>query len=122
MATITLFAEDLRATREFYERVFRTELVFEDADSAVYRFDGMLVNLLDTRAVPGLIDPAPLAPPDAGVRFQLTLEVDDVDRECERLRALGLSLLNGPMDRPWGVRTVSFRDPAGHVWELAGSP
>ncbi|MDQ3782600.1 MAG: VOC family protein, partial [Actinomycetota bacterium] len=28
-------------------------------------------------------------------------------------------LLNGPVDRPWGVRTASFRDPAGHIWEIA---
>ncbi len=27
--------------------------------------------------------------------------------------------LNGPVDRPWGVRTVRFEDPGGHVRELA---
>jgi lactoylglutathione lyase len=30
-----------------------------------------------------------------------------------------VQLLNGPMDRPWGVRTASFRDPGGHIWEIA---
>ena len=25
----------------------------------------------------------------------------------------------GPMDRPWGIRTASFRDPGGHIWEIA---
>ncbi len=38
---------------------------------------------------------------------------------CEKLRARGVELLNGPADRPWGIRTASFRDPAGRVWELA---
>ncbi|HPM51986.1 MAG TPA: hypothetical protein PK282_07100, partial [Rhodoglobus sp.] len=28
--------------------------------------------------------------------------------------------LNGPVDRPWGIRTAAFADPAGHVWEIAG--
>jgi lactoylglutathione lyase len=23
------------------------------------------------------------------------------------------------MDRPWGIRTASFRDPGGHIWEVA---
>ena len=23
------------------------------------------------------------------------------------------------MDRPWGIRTASFRDPDGHIWEIA---
>jgi len=27
--------------------------------------------------------------------------------------------LNGPIDRPWGIRTASFRDPGGHIWEIA---
>jgi uncharacterized glyoxalase superfamily protein PhnB len=48
----------------------------------------------------------------------LTVEVDDVDAKCVELQELGVSLLNGPMDRPWGVRTASFRDPAGHIWEI----
>ena len=24
-------------------------------------------------------------------------------------------------DRPWGVRTASFADPGGHIWEIAQS-
>ena len=27
----------------------------------------------------------------------------------------GVVLLNGPMDRPWGIRTASFRDLGGHI-------
>jgi uncharacterized glyoxalase superfamily protein PhnB len=33
--------------------------------------------------------------------------------------ARGVKLLNGPIDRPWGPRTASFMDPAGHIWEIA---
>lgn len=22
-------------------------------------------------------------------------------------------------ERPWGIRTASFRDPGGHIWEIA---
>jgi uncharacterized glyoxalase superfamily protein PhnB len=50
---------------------------------------------------------------------QFTLEVDDVDATCAMLTARGVELLNGPMDRPWGIRTASFMDPAGHIWEVA---
>jgi lactoylglutathione lyase len=38
---------------------------------------------------------------------------------CAELAALGVKLLNGPMDRPWGVRTASFSDPADYLWEIA---
>jgi lactoylglutathione lyase len=31
----------------------------------------------------------------------------------------GIQLLNGPVDRAWGLRTAAFADPDGHVWEVA---
>jgi uncharacterized glyoxalase superfamily protein PhnB len=65
------------------------------------------------------VEPATAASPEAGNRFVLTLEVDDVDAMCDSLEARGVPLLNGPMDRPWGPRTASFRDPGGHIWEIA---
>lgn len=116
---ITLFAEDLEATRDFYRHVFGLPVKFEDGDSAVFDFGNVLVNLLRTSAAPELITPAPIAPPETGARMQFTIEVDDVDALCEELRRRGVTLLNGPMDRPWGIRTASFRDPAGHIWEIA---
>jgi catechol 2,3-dioxygenase-like lactoylglutathione lyase family enzyme len=119
ISTVTLFVEDLAASREFYERVFGLPVVFEDPDSAVFRFGTMLVNLLKTTAAPELIEPSRLAPPEAGSRFQFTIDVDDVDALCAELAARGVKLLNGPIDRPWGVRTASFQDPAGHIWEIA---
>nr|MBA3528351.1 VOC family protein [Propionibacteriaceae bacterium] len=67
---------------------------------------------------PELIEPAAVAPRDAGSRTVFTLEVDDIDATCERLRGLGVELLNGPIDRPWGPRTASFQDPGGHIWEI----
>jgi catechol 2,3-dioxygenase-like lactoylglutathione lyase family enzyme len=119
IAAITLFAEDLHETRQFYQEVFGLEVVFEDAQSAVFRFGETLVNLLDVAAAPELIEPARVATAEAGSRVQLTLEVDDVDATCAELARRGVALLNGPLDRPWGVRTASFRDPGGHIWEIA---
>jgi uncharacterized glyoxalase superfamily protein PhnB len=51
--------------------------------------------------------------------MQFTIEVDDVDAMCATLQQRGVELLNGPMDRPWGIRTASFSDPGGHIWEIA---
>jgi uncharacterized glyoxalase superfamily protein PhnB len=51
--------------------------------------------------------------------MQLTVHVDDVDATCRLLAERGVALLNGPLDRPWGIRTAAFADPAGHVWEIA---
>ena len=119
ISAITLFVEDLAITKDFYVEVFGLPIVFEDADSVVFRFGTTLVNLLRTTAASELIEPAAVAPRDAGSRLQLTIEVEDVDATCAELARRGVELLNGPMDRPWGVRTACFADPAGHVWEIA---
>ena len=119
IAAITLFVEDLEAAKRFYREVFALPVAFEDDSSTVFRFGETLVNLLKTSEAPGLVEPATVATRDTGVRFQFTLGVDDVDAMCEELKERGVELLNGPMDRPWGIRTASFRDPGGHIWEIA---
>jgi catechol 2,3-dioxygenase-like lactoylglutathione lyase family enzyme len=119
ISAITLFVEDLDATKEFYREVFGLSLAFEDADSAVFKFKNTVINLLKTTAARELIEPALVATREAGSRLQFTIEVDDVDAMCAELASRGVQMLNGPMNRPWGIRTACFRDPAGHIWEIA---
>ncbi|HWB67832.1 MAG TPA: VOC family protein [Mycobacteriales bacterium] len=116
---ITLFVDDVTVAKEFYGRVFDLAVHFEDDESVVFKLGSTVVNLLNATAAPELIAPAAVAPRSTGSRFQLTVAVADVDATCEHLRANGVELLNGPMDRPWGPRTASFQDPDGHIWELA---
>ena len=119
ISAITLFVEDLPTTKAFYEKVFGLPIHYEDDASAVFNFGNTLINLLKVSEAHELIAPATVASPDAGSRLQFTISVDDVDAMCAELSARGVELLNGPMDRPWGIRTASFRDPAGHIWEIA---
>ena len=119
ITAITLFAEDLTATKQFYVEVFGLPVHYEDDVSAVFNFGNTLINLLKASEARDLIAPAPVAPPEAGARVQFTIEVDDVDGMCAELAKGGVELLNGPMDRPWGIRTAAFRDPGGHIWEIA---
>ena len=119
VSAVTLFVEDLAATKQFYLDVFGLPVHFEDDVSAVFDFGNTLINLLQSTEAPELIAPADVAPPDAGSRMQFTIDVDDVDAMCAELTARGVTLLNGPIDRPWGIRTASFQDPAGHIWEIA---
>jgi len=119
ISALTLFVEDLEATKTFYKDVFRLPVHFEDDESVVFSFSNTLVNLLKTTAAGELIEPAAVADRDSGSRLQLTLQVDDVDATCAELASRGVELVNGPIDRPWGVRTACFRDPGGHIWEIA---
>jgi catechol 2,3-dioxygenase-like lactoylglutathione lyase family enzyme len=119
IGAITLFVEDLEAARAFYQAVFELPVVYEDGNSAVFRFGETLINLLRASEALSLVEPATVAPVEAGVRHQFTLGVENVDEMCDDLKRRGVELLNGPMDRPWGIRTASFRDPGGHIWEIA---
>ena len=116
---ITLFIEDLNEAKQFYQKVFDLPIVFEDGNSAVFQIGDTLINLLKTTAAKELVQPATVGSPEAGSRFVFTVHVDDVDAMCTELAARGVELLNGPMDRPWGIRTASFKDPGGHIWEIA---
>jgi len=119
VAAITLFVEDLDAARLFYRDVFAVEVLVEDDDSTAFRFGNTIVNLLKASAADELVAPAAVGGPESGARLVFTIDVDDVDATCAVLAARGVELLNGPIDRPWGVRTASFRDPGGHIWEIA---
>jgi len=119
IAAITLFVEDVAAAQRFYREVFGLPILFEDDNSAVFDFGHTVINLLAATAARELIEPAVMADRAAGSRLVLTIRVDDVDALCAALALRGVQLLNGPMDRPWGVRTASFSDPGGHIWEIA---
>jgi catechol 2,3-dioxygenase-like lactoylglutathione lyase family enzyme len=119
VGAITLFVEDAKRSKAFYEEVFGAPAIFEDESSVAFKFDNLIVNLLVTPAARELIDPASVAEQEAGSRVQFTIWVDDADAVCAQLAVPGVELLNGPVDREWGMRTASFTDPDGHIWEVA---
>ena len=119
IGAVTLFVEDLQIAKEFYQRAFDLPVHYEDADSAVFVFGDLMINLLAVSAAPDLIGPAVVADPKSGSRMQFTIAVEDVDARAAELVERGVRLLNGPVDRPWGIRTASFQDPGGHIWEIA---
>jgi catechol 2,3-dioxygenase-like lactoylglutathione lyase family enzyme len=46
--------------------------------------------------------------------MEIVVQVDDVDRRFEELRACGLEFDAEPADMPWGARHAWFRDPDGN--------
>ena len=121
IAAITLIVDDLEASRQFYLSAFSLPIVFEDDDCAVFKFENTLVNLLKASAGVELLAPAEVASREAGSRIVFTISVKNVDETCGELALRGVTLLNGPMDRPWGIRSASFVDPGGYVWEISST-
>jgi lactoylglutathione lyase len=119
IGAITLFVEDPQRSKTFYQDVFDVPVIFEDENSVVFKFENMIINLLATTEAHSLIDPGKVAGQEAGSRFQFSIWAADTDAVCAELAARGVELLNGPMNREWGMRTATFTDPDGHIWEIA---
>ncbi len=116
---ITLFVQDIDTSRAFYDTAFARPVVYEDEVSFVLQFDNLMVNVLQIEEAHELVEPRQASTAMAQSHVLLTIRVEDTDATCSTLRDLGVELINGPIDRPWGRRTAAFADPSGHVWEIA---
>ena len=114
---MTLFVPDLDRARQFYQDVFGLDAQPVDDQTAMVRFKDMYVFL---HAVAAAQEPLPEVLDEARKGAgQFAIIVGDVDAVCSELAGRGVALLSGPADRPWGMRTVTFADPGGHIWEIA---
>jgi lactoylglutathione lyase len=117
VGAITLFVEDPQRSKQFYAGL-RGRAVFEDENSVAFKFDNLFLNLLKRGVtVNWLLGPVPAA--ELGASFELTVWVEDADAVCADLADRGVSIVSGPLDRPWGMRTAAFLDPDGYVWEVS---
>lgn len=98
----------LRETRAFYQDQLGFELGYDHP------------NYLGVRAGPAGAPELGFMLPDAdaphafaGQGLAFVISVADADRECARLRALGVPILQEPADQPWGARSFVIADPNG---------
>ena len=113
---VILYVGDLDVSIAFYRDVFGMALKFTEHGYAEFATEGARFALYDRALLPGLIGREARAGGPAG---EIAFVVADVDAEAQRLRAAGVEILSGPVDRPWGQRTLHVGDPDGHVVELA---
>ena len=117
IGAMTLHVSDVARSREFYQRAFGLEGQQLDADTVLVKFTDLYVFLHQDPAhqPPGGV----IEEQGKGGAGQFAIIVADVDAVRAELDASGVSLISGPEDREWGMRTVTFADPDGYVWEIA---
>jgi catechol 2,3-dioxygenase-like lactoylglutathione lyase family enzyme len=117
IGAMTLFVPDLSEARKFYADVFGVQATPMDEGTVMLRFGEMFVFLHQVAAaaqpLPEVLEEARKG---AG---QFAIIVGDVDAVCAEITSRGVQPLSGPANRDWGMRTVTFADPAGHIWEIA---
>jgi catechol 2,3-dioxygenase-like lactoylglutathione lyase family enzyme len=117
IGAMTLFVPDLGEARKFYADVFGLDAQPLDEGNAMLKFEGVFVFLHQVAAA---AQPLPEVLEEAGKGAgQFAVIVDDVDAVCAEIAGRGVHPLTGPADRDWGMRTATFADPAGHIWEIA---
>jgi uncharacterized glyoxalase superfamily protein PhnB len=117
MATVTYFATDWTAARDWYTRVTGVEPYFLREGYAEWR-------LGDHQAELGLIDARFRAAHTATgpVGCVLYWHVDDVDAALARLLELGATLHEPPQDRGRGFVTTTVIDPFGNLLGIMYNP
>ena len=118
ISAISLFVDDVAASKKFYANLFGVTPINEDEVSVAFRFGETVINLLHRGSAGEIVAPDRVGTRGDGSQFQLTVWLDDVAAITAELRRRGIAF-NGPIDRAWGLRTINFVDPSGHSWEVA---
>jgi catechol 2,3-dioxygenase-like lactoylglutathione lyase family enzyme len=70
----------------------------------------------------GLLELSRSAGPVPDDKLSLWLQVRDVSAEFSRLQAAGVTVVEEPVDEPWGLREARLRDPDGLLLVLVEIP
>jgi len=119
VGAIILFVEDLARSKAFYRRMLGLDVEFEDDESVGFKIKGLAFIVLQVDRARVQLQGEPTVTPRAGATAFLTTFTDNVDALHADLVDRGIDFFQNPTDQPWGVRTAYFKDPDGHVWEIA---
>ncbi|MBR3739806.1 MAG: VOC family protein [Clostridia bacterium] len=100
---VCLLTNDVRRLAGFYKKLLETEngsddeahqfILTEETALTVYN-DGTLKN---------------------NQNICLAFTVEDMEKACEKVLALGARIIESPTKRPWGAMNMSFYDPDNNV-------
>ncbi len=109
---ICLNTNDVPGLVRFYQSVLGAEAE-GDSRHAIIKTEGSGMAIF---SLEGMEEMAPGSTAGMGAgAVTLMFEVEDADREYERLLALGVEIIKPPETYPWGARSAWFRDPDGNI-------
>jgi catechol 2,3-dioxygenase-like lactoylglutathione lyase family enzyme len=118
-----LYVDDMARARRFYEEVLELKPIFEDARLCAYAVGGRSVLLLFGRgsALETVHMPGGTIPPHDGsgpLHIAFAISAEELDAWEQRLAAQGVAI-EGRTQWRRGGHSIYFRDPDGHLLELA---
>lgn len=104
--------EKVRESRDFYVRLFGCQVIYEGEDDwfVLLELGGSELGFMK----PGLDSQASLyRAPFTGQGIWITVDVENVDAEYERIQSLAVPIEVTLRDEPWGDRHFAVVDPNG---------
>lgn len=109
---ICLITKNVPLLAGFYSRVLRVDALGDDTHTEL-NTEGAHIAIFSVEGMEGL---APRSMDGAGYgSITIGIQVEDVDAEYERLKAMGVEFVTLPTTYPWGNRACWFRDPDGNI-------
>jgi lactoylglutathione lyase len=109
------YVASLARSMTFYRDVIGLKVRIEGDGYVEFEMENTKFSLFELSMLPELIGRRAGKAPCGEIGFI----IDDVDTQAERLRGLDVEILTGPIDRPWGERTLHIADPDGNIIEFA---
>jgi predicted enzyme related to lactoylglutathione lyase len=111
LKSICLLTHDVRGLCNFYTNLLEQT---PEGDHSFAMFSMPEINLsISSTEILEEMAPGLAINSHAGNCF-LEFEVENVDVEYERLKALNVAVIKSPTTQPWGLRSVWFLDPQGN--------
>ncbi|WP_461517841.1 VOC family protein [Porticoccus sp.] len=123
ISMITLGVSDLNRAIRFYEQGLGFPRLASPPEVAFFTLDGSWLGLYGKEA---LAEDAHVSPQGEGFAgFALAHNVSseaEVDEVVNQAIAAGATLVKKPQQVFWGGYSGYFKDPDGHLWEVAHNP
>ena len=102
---VCLLTNDVRRLADFYKRLLETENNSNDETHQFILTEGSALTVYNDGS----------AKNNHNQNVSLAFTVEDMDKEYQKLRSLGVRIIEESKRRPWGAVNMSFYDPDNNM-------
>jgi len=110
LSYLTLWAVHFDEVKRLYKEILGIPVSKENENFIMFETEGSKLAFHRLKKASALQRPT----------AELHIEVRDVDETFSALQLKGIKFEEKPVNRPWGIRMASLRDPEGYKIELVG--